>query len=336
MTIYNSIFNNDYGIYIEGISDYYSDINFFDNAIYHNDVGGDSGSDYKIDVSENYWGDPTGPYHESLNPEGKGNPIYSDKLGFTPFLNETHLDIHERPIAHLSADKTTVLTPEIIIFNGSASTGDTENITYFFDFDDGTDTNWTNLSIVEHSFSSPDSYQVSLKTKDEYGIISENTATVEVNVKSSYIMSGYVFKNGSSKGIEGARITIEYHQGENYGGGNSGNDGLYRIHIVKKGTFNVTISAEGYKELSTSVTITSDFTQDFYLTPEPKTDAFWVNILIIFIIVIIGIITILLIKKRKKSPRSLKEDEKDQENEEEGPKEEEASISDLDEDEDRL
>lgn len=38
-----------------------------------------------INAYHNYWGDPTGPYHATLNPGGLGDPV-GDKVNFDPFL----------------------------------------------------------------------------------------------------------------------------------------------------------------------------------------------------------------------------------------------------------
>ncbi|MBU1706864.1 T9SS type A sorting domain-containing protein [bacterium] len=47
------------------------------NDMYHNPV----------DAVENYWGDPSGPYHPILNPDGLGNAV-DDSVFFIPWLTE--------------------------------------------------------------------------------------------------------------------------------------------------------------------------------------------------------------------------------------------------------
>ena len=41
----------------------------------------------KVNATNNYWGDASGPYQPSVNPEGKGNPVNGNggDLGFIPF-----------------------------------------------------------------------------------------------------------------------------------------------------------------------------------------------------------------------------------------------------------
>lgn len=47
------------------------------------------GADYSGDLRWNWWGDPSGPYHPKLNPEGRGDKV-SDGVEFAPWL--------ERPV----------------------------------------------------------------------------------------------------------------------------------------------------------------------------------------------------------------------------------------------
>jgi parallel beta-helix repeat protein len=58
------------------------------NDIFENAIGMEvtSNSD-DINADYNYWGDPSGPYHESLNPTGKGNSVGGDgtDLHFIPW-----------------------------------------------------------------------------------------------------------------------------------------------------------------------------------------------------------------------------------------------------------
>ena len=44
-----------------------------------------------IDATYNYWGDPSGPYHETDNPDALGNAV-SDYVDFEPWLEENPLD----------------------------------------------------------------------------------------------------------------------------------------------------------------------------------------------------------------------------------------------------
>jgi len=45
-----------------------------------------NGAAYQIDATNNWWGDSTGPYHATLNPSAKGDPI-TDYVSFNPWLS---------------------------------------------------------------------------------------------------------------------------------------------------------------------------------------------------------------------------------------------------------
>ncbi len=49
-------------------------------------AGAQSSSLNPLDARGNYWGDPTGPFHETLNPEGVGDVVYGDAL-IDPWLS---------------------------------------------------------------------------------------------------------------------------------------------------------------------------------------------------------------------------------------------------------
>jgi PKD repeat protein len=55
-----------------------------------------------------------------------------------------------------------------------------EDIEYFFDFGDGTDSNWTDTAIVKHTYKENDDYTVKLTVRDEYGITSSYTDYVTI------------------------------------------------------------------------------------------------------------------------------------------------------------
>jgi len=80
----NMIFNNSQGIvYVET----QNNLAIY-NEIYLNACGMKVSDRATVDAKYNYWGDETGPYHEGLNPSGKGNPVNGDdaNLIFSPFL----------------------------------------------------------------------------------------------------------------------------------------------------------------------------------------------------------------------------------------------------------
>lgn len=54
------------------------------NDIYDNAVALRAPTGKSLSAPENYWGSSSGPYHESLNPQGRGDVLYGD-LDFTPW-----------------------------------------------------------------------------------------------------------------------------------------------------------------------------------------------------------------------------------------------------------
>lgn len=76
------------------------------NDIYRNKYGITVEYTASINAERNYWGDESGPYHESLNPQGVGNPINGKgDLDFIPFLTSPVGTIVELPTP------TQILTP---------------------------------------------------------------------------------------------------------------------------------------------------------------------------------------------------------------------------------
>lgn len=80
------IHDNTVGIYAYAPT--YATTSIVSNEIYNNstfgvDWGGFSAD--AINAYNNYWGDPSGPYHATLNPDGLGNPV-DDNINFDPFL----------------------------------------------------------------------------------------------------------------------------------------------------------------------------------------------------------------------------------------------------------
>lgn len=80
------IHDNTIGIYAYAPT--YATTSIVSNEIYNNqtfgvDWGGFSAD--AINAYNNYWGDPSGPYHATLNPDGLGNPV-DDNINFDPFL----------------------------------------------------------------------------------------------------------------------------------------------------------------------------------------------------------------------------------------------------------
>jgi hypothetical protein len=57
----------------------------FNNIVDNSEIGVEGGGIVTVDATRNWWGDASGPYHESLNPDGMGNGI-SGNVDFEPWL----------------------------------------------------------------------------------------------------------------------------------------------------------------------------------------------------------------------------------------------------------
>ena len=103
----NSIAYNGLGISYENASNI-APLHY--NDIYGNTLAAHANSSNPVDAEYNYWGDRSGPYHPSLNPYGKGNPVESNgtDLDFIPFLTINNSYINQRPMANLLSDKLRV------------------------------------------------------------------------------------------------------------------------------------------------------------------------------------------------------------------------------------
>jgi hypothetical protein len=57
----------------------------FNNIVDNSEIGVEGGGIVTVDATRNWWGDASGPYHESLNPDGMGNGV-SGNVDFEPWL----------------------------------------------------------------------------------------------------------------------------------------------------------------------------------------------------------------------------------------------------------
>jgi parallel beta-helix repeat protein len=159
---FNDIYSNDYGIYVSG--------------------------DANTSAVDNYWGSPSGPYHESLNPGGNGNPVngdgvpFGEYLDFIPFLSAPNGFINNRPTANLTADTINIALNHEITLNASTSTDDSRVDQYYFTFGDGTNSGWITSSEVNHNYSALGDYSATLTVMDDFGVTSINTANWSIIV----------------------------------------------------------------------------------------------------------------------------------------------------------
>jgi len=174
----NSVSYNAIGIFYEKGENHVA----YYNDIYGNEYGMDASSNTTVNAEYNYWGHESGPYHVSLNPAGEGNPVGGDgaNLDFIFFLTAPIGYINERPTARLLTDKKVVPPNQIVTFIATTSSDDKHVDQYFYDFGDGKSSGWTTLSIFVHEYSSTGTYYATLKVMDDFGVTSDNTATVGI------------------------------------------------------------------------------------------------------------------------------------------------------------
>jgi len=223
--LYNNISSNGKGIYISTSTSItitnnsvsYNAIGFFYeqgshaahfNDIYGNEIGMDASLIATVNAEQNYWGDESGPNHEFLNPEGKGNPIGGDgvNIDFIFFLTMPISHINAPPTAILQSDKILVrLDGEIMFFATNSFDDDGQINWYFFDFGDGSNSGWTTLSVFTHKYALNGAYDVTLRVVDDFGALS--SATIQVEVQN--FPSLQVSLNISSNSVhEGEQVSI--------------------------------------------------------------------------------------------------------------------------------
>lgn len=193
----NYIYANTVGVYYAGTG--YQQIDF--NDIYENGIGVDleTGSDSSVDAIHNYWGNRTGPNHEWLNPNGKGNPVGGDgvNLEFIPFLAHSFTYSNIAPIAHPWTDVVTAAVGQTVTFVGTDSQDDGSIVNYYFDFDDTGHSGWTTLSLYNHTYYTTGTFLASLVVEDDVGVWSAPAPTT-INVVNFTPLQTLVTANDST------------------------------------------------------------------------------------------------------------------------------------------
>jgi hypothetical protein len=177
----NYISNNTKGVFYEnGVG---HEAHF--NDIFNNTVAMDVSPSASVNATYNYWGDVSGPFHSSLNPEGKGNMVGGNgvDLDFIFFLSEPIDYSNTTPTAVLQTDKTLVAPNENVTFIGTNSYDDGRVDQYFYDFGDGNSSGWTTLSLFNHTYTNVGTYDATLTVMDDFGSISQNPTATTITVQ---------------------------------------------------------------------------------------------------------------------------------------------------------
>jgi len=209
----NYVRNNDVGFYYEKGGSHTA--NF--NDICGNTLAMDASLDATVDATHNYWGEKSGPYHESLNPQGKGNPVGGNgvNIDFIFFLSAPIDYSNSPPTAVLWADKVLVARGQNATLVGADSYDDGRVDQYFYDFGDGTTSGWTTLSIFAHNYSAIGTYNAKLKVMDDFGVES-SYANITVSVQNLFsLVASVVLDSYSVDSNKDVSVSVYVSDGVN-------------------------------------------------------------------------------------------------------------------------
>jgi hypothetical protein len=180
----NYVANNTVGFYYAGQGNHVVEFNdIFDNVVGMNVESSQGGTQF-VNATHNFWGDTSGPEHDSLSPYAKGNSVVGNgtNFDFLPFLTHPFGYSNSAPTAVLWTDKLLVAPYQTVTFVGADSQDDGSIWQYLFDFNDGASSGWTTLSLFNHSYSSPGIYTATLLVQDDAGSSSSLVSTT-INVQ---------------------------------------------------------------------------------------------------------------------------------------------------------
>jgi len=104
----------------------------------------------------------------------------ADRVESNDILSDS-IVVNGRPVAVLTAVPNEALTFQDISFSATGSYDDIGMALYRFDFGDGNETGWTNLSVARHNFTRDGSYKATLQVKDTMGL-EGNTVSTTVTI----------------------------------------------------------------------------------------------------------------------------------------------------------
>ncbi|MEM2972202.1 MAG: PKD domain-containing protein [Candidatus Bathyarchaeia archaeon] len=227
----NYIVENDVGIFCEKGTGH--TVHF--NDIRDNGCGMDVSPEAFVDATYNYWGSTSGPYHESLNPRGEGNPVKGEgaNVDFIFFLTHSINDGKVAPTTVLWTDKVIVAPNQPITFVGADSSDNDGKVNeYLFEFGDGNSSGWTTMSLFTHSYSSTGLYTASLTVRDDFNVTSSKSSVV-INVTNlPSLQVSLTLSNYTVAYNEEVQVTVYV----SYGGNAVGNANV-TLFSVKGGSF---------------------------------------------------------------------------------------------------
>ena len=102
---------------------------------------------------------------------------------FSIEVEVTNEDSNRRPTASLTSNYNEVFVGDNIIFSGNSSTDDSSVVRYQFNFGDGRQTDWKDVSWVEYYFEEAGEFEVVLNVEDDEGARSSSGDSLIINVK---------------------------------------------------------------------------------------------------------------------------------------------------------
>jgi parallel beta-helix repeat protein len=231
---YNYILNNAVGMQYQLGNNH--QVHF--NDLSNNMLGMDVSSNAIVDATYNYWGDKSGPFHPSLNPNGKGNAVGGNgiNLDFIFFLSTPIDTVNQRPVADVWTDKSLVAPNQNVTFIGTDSHDEGRVDQYFFDFGDGTNTGWITLSLFNHTYSSPGSYDATLFVIDDFNAISESAPIASITVQDLTPLTVILTPNSETVDFNG-NVSLRVYASDVYGPVENARVTLFS---VKGGAFSTT------------------------------------------------------------------------------------------------
>ena len=118
---------------------------------------------------------------------------------FSIEVEVTNEDSNRRPTASLTSNYNEVFVGDNIIFSGNSSTDDSSVVRYQFNFGDGRQTDWKDVSWVEYYFEEAGDFEVVLNVEDDEGARSSSGDSLIINVKEKPVNNPPISKIFSPK-----------------------------------------------------------------------------------------------------------------------------------------
>lgn len=154
------------------------------NDIYGHRIGLFTDTGGTVEADDNYWGASSGPYHQSINPEGEGDSVVTHR-GWVDIIHAETERIgqsHVRPVARVSVDPQTATVGDTVRVSADGSSDDDGRVTTYH-FTIGNETRRTDSPVQTVTVDRVGSLPISVVVADDLGIESATNATATVTVE---------------------------------------------------------------------------------------------------------------------------------------------------------